>query len=622
MMQAAAASLLADPGNRDALERAAGRIAAHRATLDALEQAALTRHADGDDAAAIRGAAIAARFAHGAHCGRFASAPLERMLLDIGSRRVGCAAGPPRPAAETGRVLHVLTETYAVGGHTRLTQRWIELDGTRRHSLFLTGPMNDVTAGLARAAVASGGTVAMTGGVEPPLVRARALRTAAAGADLVVLHAHPFDPVPVLAFAEPDGRPPVVLMNHTDHAFWLGVGVADAVADFRPSGAAVTTGRRGVASTRSRLLPVPLPVTPPPDRRAARRRMGVDERRPLLASVAAAYKFAPVLDPTFPQLAAHALGAVPDAVLAVLGPEMDERWKAAAAAVDGRLWALGFNPDAGTLLEAADVYVDSWPCSSATAVLEAGLQELPIVTLRPEGDVQGLLAADMTSVDGLLVTCADPDEHATAIAELLADPQRRRRLGAETRERILAEHTGAGWYAAMEELVVAARDQGPAGPPDDVADAPVATWECLLETLHAASGMGLTPQEAARQEVARRRVPAGAVVPVRAVASPRADPLAVRATVDAFRDLAALGRGGRCVVALAPDDVPAAVALLEAALAEGEDVDIDLVPVASPVALVDPADVVVDELGGPLAAAAARAGAVLRVVGPVEPSRS
>ncbi|HWV86111.1 MAG TPA: glycosyltransferase [Capillimicrobium sp.] len=619
MTQASAAPVFAHPANRDALARAEDRIAAHRATLDALEGEALARHAEGDDAAAVRAAAIAARFAHGAHCGRFASAPLERLLLDVGRRRIG--GGRARPAAGPGRVLHVLTETYAVGGHTRLTQRWIELDDARRHSLFLTGPMNDVTAALARAAVASGGRVAMSGGAEPPLERARALRAAAADADLVVLHAHPFDPVPVLAFAEPDGRPPVVAMNHTDHAFWLGVGVADAVADFRPSGAAVTTGRRGVAAARSRLLPVPLPVTPPPDRRAARGRMRLDASRPLLASVAAAYKYGPVLEPTFPQLAAGALRAVPDAVCGVLGPEMDDRWTAAAATVGGRLWALGFNPDAATLLEAADLYVDSWPCSSATAVLEAGLHELPIVTLRPDAGAQGLLAADMTSVDGLLVTCADPEEHAAAIADLLADPRRRRDLGAQTRERILAEHTGAGWRDALEALIATARDQGPVGPPEDVADAPVATWECLLETLHAASGMGMTPQEAQRQEVARRRVPAGAATQVRILASPRADAAAVRATVDAFRDLAALGRVARCVVALAPDDVPAAVPLLEAALAEGEDVDVDLVPAPSPADLVDAADVVVDELSGPLAAAAAAAGAVLRVVAPVEAPR-
>jgi hypothetical protein len=411
-------------------------------------------------------------------------------------------------------------------------------------------------------------------------------------------------------------------MNHADHAFWLGVGVADAVADFRPSGAAVTTGRRGVAAERSRPLPVPLPVIPPPDRRAARGRMRLDEARPLLASVAAAYKFAPVLDPTFPQLAAHALQAVPGAAFAVLGPEMDARWKAAAAQVDGRLWALGFNPDAATLLEAADLYVDSWPCSSATAVLEAGLHELPIVTLRPDGDAQGLLAADMPSLDGLLVTCADPEEHAATIAALMADPQRRKRLGSQMRERILAEHTGPGWRAALEELIAAAHDLGPVGPPEDVATSPAATWECLLETLHAASGMGLTAQEAERQEVARRRVPAGAATAVRIVASPRPEPGVIRATVDAFRDLAALGRAGNCVVALAPGDVPAAVPLLEAALADGEDVDIDLVPMPRPADLVDRADVVVDELAGPLAAAAADAGAVLRVVAPVESPRT
>ena len=73
-----------------------------------------------------------------------------------------------------------------------------------------------------------------------------------------------------------------------------------------------------------------------------------------------------------------------------------------------------------------------------------------------------------------------------------------------------------------------------------------------------------------------------------AVAVPRPGAAEVAATVAALRDVAAAGVAQRLVLAVDPADVDAVVPLVEAALAEGPDVDVDLVPTADPAALVDP----------------------------------
>ena len=52
-------------------------------------------------------------------------------------------------------------------------------------------------------------------------------------ADLIVLHVHPYDVVALAAANLPGVRPPVVLENYADHAFWLGVGGADRVCGRR-----------------------------------------------------------------------------------------------------------------------------------------------------------------------------------------------------------------------------------------------------------------------------------------------------------------------------------------------------------------------------------------------------
>jgi len=603
------------PANRARLAASAQRIRAHAAVFDDLVARAVALHEAGRDDDAIQATAVAARVAHGAHTGRFASPALEHVLRDAGRRHVGAGARRARPRAEVQRVLHVLTETYHIGGHTRLARRWIDLDAGRCHSIFLTGAMQGVTDWLAEAAHRTGGATSICGGSESAIERARVLRAAAADADLVVVHAHPFDTVPALAFAEPEGRPPVVFMNHADHAFWLGAGVADGVADFRPSGARLTQDGRGIAAERCHFLPLPMArELPAVNRSAARERLRLRSQGPVLATVGAAYKYGAVLDPAFTDLVPGALRTSPDAVLIAVGPEMDERWAAASAACGGRVFAVGFNPDARTLLEAADVYLDAWPCASGTAMLEAGLNGVPIVMFWPDPAQPGHLGSDIPSLQEHAVVCTTPEEHAAAVGGLLADPAERARRGAALRESIHDQHAGAGWTEALERLIAGVCAAPPAELPRQAPPAPSAAWERTIEALHEAAGMGMSAAQAHQEETAVRRFPPGSGPVSRALAAPALDGAEVAAVIDAFRDLAAAGRAANCVVALPPDQVAAAIPLLEAALASGPDVDVELTQADAPQSLVTAGDICVAPLGSPLALASAAAGALLRPV--------
>jgi glycosyltransferase involved in cell wall biosynthesis len=88
-----------------------------------------------------------------------------------------------------------------------------------------------------------------------------------------------------------------------------------------------------------------------------------------------------------------------------------------------------------------------------------------------------------------------------------------------------------------------------------------------------------------------------------ALAAPGLDPAEIEATVDALRTVPA----DRLVLAIAPADVDAAVPLIEAAMANGSDLDIDLVPSDDPAALLEPAWLaVVPRAGGSWARRAGR----------------
>lgn len=573
--------------NRACIDAAKQRIAANRLIHESLEAHALATYAAGQVEGAIAIASAGARFGYSLPTGLFVSAELERMLLEIGRRHV--TGGRSSRRADREHVLHVFTETYLIGGHTRLARRWIDLDPNRRHSVFVTASTEGVPAWLEEAVTSSGGTVHQQTRASRALHRAAALRQTAVDCDVVVLHHHPYDPIPLLAFADPTGRPPVIVMNHADHVNWLGVGVADVIAEFREAGREISIRRRGVARERTCILDLPLPPElPTRDVVDARRRLGLDPDRPLLAAIASGYKFTPVLRPSFHDMVVSILQAVPDAQLVAVGPEMDEHFSRARELTGGRVFATGTHSEIDTLLQAADVYLNGWPLSSGTSLLEAGAMGLPLVSLVPDRASRSLLTLDIASLDGAMIMCASPEEYVAGAVGLLRDPAERTRIGALTRDRVAHHHAGAGWQAALEVVMETARVAGPAPAPRAVEPDEVTDWEAILEAVHAAGGIGMTPQAALFVEGADPTAWDGwvgadvAAAPARrAIAAPRLAATAVTAVVDRFRELRGAGQATEFVIALPPDELERGFALFEDALAGGEDVDIDVVQVPS-----------------------------------------
>jgi hypothetical protein len=147
-------------------------------------------------------------------------------------RRKGAAPSRPGKAVRGGAGgCMSFSETFTIGGHTALARRWVTLDRSGdHHAVVLTlQPADAVESKLARAVAATGGSVLSLAGEGGLLRRAARLRQLATeSADVVVLHAHQWDVVPSLAFAAAGG-PPVLLLNHADHPFWLGTAIADTV---------------------------------------------------------------------------------------------------------------------------------------------------------------------------------------------------------------------------------------------------------------------------------------------------------------------------------------------------------------------------------------------------------
>jgi hypothetical protein len=409
----------------------------------------------------MRAAAVQAQLAPGYaifhHPGIWASPELERMLTSIGknalSPAVAIARKPEGGSVE--RVLHVLTQVAPIGGHSRMAWRWIDEDRARSHSVVLTRQGDRcVPPELEQAVRARNGTLRILnrsrGNV---LTWATQLRDLAVGFDIVVMHLFAEDVIPLIAFADRNGLPPIAFVDQADHAFSMGAALADLYIGLRDSGRQLAVDRRGVTPERTALLPITLPpIERTTSRDAAKRQLGFAADEVVLLSVARATKYIPHKGEHYTAPFLELLAGDPTVRLLVVGPDADETWTRIELETNGRIRAISARPDTKIFYEAADIYVDSFPAVSNTSLLEAGSHSLPLVSRCPVPGTHNIFCADAPGIARVIIRAADRRQLIDELRRLVRDPGRRDALGHETRLAIRAAHTGAGWQSTLEHV--------------------------------------------------------------------------------------------------------------------------------------------------------------------------
>ena len=444
------------------------------ARFEALVDIAEAFHRASDHRSAVACAQVAAACAWRNHAGLFASPRLERLLTAI-----GCTAVPDPAAAARGRVpdsprgrrtppqrvLHVLTKARPMGGDSRFPCRWMHVDAGRQHSVAVTTQDGDAVPDVFIAATScTGGQVhCLDADTADPLVRAGRLRALAQQADLVALHIYPDDVIPSLAFADGEVVAPILFVNHSDHTFWLGVHASDVVVQLRDSSVALSINRRRIDEERLATLPIPLPpVERTRSRTEARTELGLADDAVVLLSVGTGFKYAPIAGPGFLETLLPVVRKHESTVLLVVGPQPSGEWARAAEATGGRVRALGRQLDTALLYEAADVYLDSFPFTSPTAMLEAGSYGLPLVAYCPHRGDAEVLSPGAPGLDVSICRNRDPEAYTYTVSRLIEDSAYRHELGNRACQAIDDHHRGAPWAARLADLYAIAAATGAA----------------------------------------------------------------------------------------------------------------------------------------------------------------
>jgi glycosyltransferase involved in cell wall biosynthesis len=399
---------------------------------------------------AARWALVAAQLAAAFPISRLASPELESILARAS---VATASENIRTYSPARRWLHVLSEA-GVGGHTMLAKRWIELDSSDDvHYLALTFQTSLEVAALEGAIQSRGGSVFALGHIGDLTARAMRLRELAfERADIVVLHVHPWDVVAPLAF-DRSGGPPVVLLNHADHAFWIGTAAADAVINLRPSGEHYARDYRGIV----RNLRLSIPLTTECSREAVatyraekRRSLQLPSDAVVILTIGLEEKYQPVDDLNFFAAANTILAANSRVHLLAVGPRSHVAgWKELRDRYGSRVLAVGYQHDLVGYHAAADLYVEGFPFGSLTALLEAAAAGLPVVrapkSAPPPFTSDGDALDEVPQADSVV---AFVDE----CVRLLQDPGQLPVLGRALQSRVRAIHEPTGWRASLAAL--------------------------------------------------------------------------------------------------------------------------------------------------------------------------
>jgi len=376
--------------------------------------------------------------------GTFSDLELEKELLTIAESL------PTEPCDfQPNTFLHVMTEAYAVGGHTKIVEKWVDaaLVG-EKHSLLMIRQNVPMPTSLSQCIDQHGGDIYTLKSTMSPLEKAKELRSIASSHEFIILHIHMDDIVPLLAFGTVKFKRPVIFVNHADHLFWLGASIADHIYELSEDGAKLTRSRRVKAPYT--IIPIPIDhkvqsLTREEALNALDRPIPIHTK--VILSIGAPYKYEAFKELDFIQMALDLVNQDENILFIVIGPDKDhnERWKKAFDDSHQRVDAIGFKSreEVGLYSAIADLYIESFPFKSYTAFLEVASNGTPALSLD-------------TGLNSLDIVKASPNQ-CESIQEMIHKATAILNNGAkgyDLSEAIIAQHTLDGlWGKKIRELL-------------------------------------------------------------------------------------------------------------------------------------------------------------------------
>lgn len=280
-------------------------------------------------------------------------------------------------------VLHILTEGYTTGGHTRVVERWIENAPEEQiHSVAITTPNNAPLDTLKNNAKAKNGYYIPFDNDISLKEKAVKLRKLAAEYEYIVLHTHMEDPIPLIAFGTDEFKRPVLLYNHASHMPWLGKSIADIVLDIEKDDP-VTKEKRGINNTYFLGVPSKEISISIPNKKEIRKKLNLPTDKKIIVSSGRDARYRTISGKSFIDYVKEIIDNDTYCYVIGVNPKKKE-WKNAARETKNHIIPIkfiDFSNGFTNYLKAADLYLDSYPLGGGTAMIDAISSGTPAISL-------------------------------------------------------------------------------------------------------------------------------------------------------------------------------------------------------------------------------------------------
>jgi len=310
------------------------------------------------------------------HPGRFADGALENLALEIGHELKDKGNNGVMHILDRkhhfSRTLHLATELLDVGGHSRVLVKWVTRDQSAEHVIVLTNQRHAVPNFLQQTIAKSGNYCFCLPNKDSIENRATLVRRISQKCDRVILHTHPYDSIPVVAFASVGG-PPVAMFNHAHFSFNLGSTVSDMIVNTLEYFRQISKRYRFVKSTElislgTGLWPINSDII---DKEAARRQLALPESATVIMSIAQEHYFRPMEGYDFFRTARRILRKLPNAYLMIVGVKKGSALVPDDLNLNPRLLLMGNVLNPIVHYQASDMCLESFPMPSLGGVTEA-----------------------------------------------------------------------------------------------------------------------------------------------------------------------------------------------------------------------------------------------------------
>ncbi len=282
---------------------------------------------------------------------------------------------------EKNSILHVLTKAYITGGHTRVVERWIQVSPeNERHSVYLIDQSDDEIPDLLKQVTKEKNGNFIIDNSKGFKNKAAALRKEAMKYEKIVLHIHMDDYIPIAAFGTEKFKRPVILYNHADHLGWVGVSIADVVAELRQYGMDITKNKRHVTKHFKTGIPV-LSGRLESDK-IDRKSLNISEDKTIILTFASKVKFIPIDDINIFKVIKDITSKYSNVVFIMIGISKSEYYIKQQHINPDQLILKGSmkHEELMKYLRTSDIVLDSFPMAGSTAILDAVYAEKPVVS--------------------------------------------------------------------------------------------------------------------------------------------------------------------------------------------------------------------------------------------------